>query len=95
MFVTNGEARADEPADFIVRNFHGSIVILAFETEAAKAWVDDELDGAAYERAQRQARRVLTHEALQANGLRDPHARRAAPRRPCRSSTLRSRARAR
>jgi len=41
MFVTNGEARADEP-DFTVRKLYGSVVILAFETEAAKAWVDDD-----------------------------------------------------
>ncbi len=41
MFVTNGEARADEPADFIVRKLHGSIVILAFETEAAKLWLGE------------------------------------------------------
>jgi hypothetical protein len=42
MYVSNGEARADEP-DFTVRNLYGSVFILAFKPEAANLWVDDEL----------------------------------------------------
>jgi hypothetical protein len=40
--ISNGQRRPREP-DFSVINQHGSVVILRYETDAARAWVDEHL----------------------------------------------------
>lgn len=42
--ISNGVRRPDEP-DFRVSNLHGSVVILHFESDAAKQWVDEHIAG--------------------------------------------------